>query len=68
MGLVTIGMTGATCCAGSGDSAGAGGKESASATKWRIKRKVERWRAKYAALPAAERLAIMAALNEVDAG
>ena len=34
----------------------------------RIKRKVERWRAKYAALPPAERLAIMAALNEVDAG
>ncbi|HIH5151792.1 MAG: DNA adenine methylase [Hafnia sp.] len=33
----------------------------------RIKRKVERWRAKYAALPSAERLAIMAALNEVDA-
>jgi hypothetical protein len=30
--------------------------------------KVERWRAKYAALPPAERLAIMAALNEVDAG
>lgn len=35
MGLVTIDMTCATCCAGSGDSAGAGGKESASATKWR---------------------------------
>lgn len=35
MGLVTIVMTCATCCAGSGDSAGAGGKESASATKWR---------------------------------
>ncbi len=34
----------------------------------RIKREVERWRAKYAALPPAERLAIMAALNEVDAG
>lgn len=33
----------------------------------RIKRKVERWRTKYAALPAAERLAIMMALNEVDA-
>lgn len=33
----------------------------------RIKRKVERWRAKYAALPPAERLAIMVALNEVDA-
>ncbi|WP_315708975.1 DNA adenine methylase [Brenneria uluponensis] len=32
----------------------------------RIKRKVERWRAKYAALPPAERLAIMLALNEVD--
>ncbi|WP_239043441.1 DNA adenine methylase [Citrobacter freundii] len=34
----------------------------------RIKRKAERWRAKYAALPPAERLAIMVALNEVDAG
>lgn len=34
----------------------------------RIKRKVERWRAKYAALPPAERLAIMVALNEVDSG
>lgn len=34
----------------------------------RIKRKAERWRAKYAALPPAERLAIMAALNDVDAG
>lgn len=33
----------------------------------RIKRKVERWRAKYEALPPAERLAIMIALNEVDA-
>lgn len=33
----------------------------------RIKRKAERWRAKYAALPPAERLAIMVALNEVDA-
>lgn len=33
----------------------------------RIKRKVERWRTKYAALPPAERLAIMVALNEVDA-
>ncbi|QEM92736.1 DNA adenine methylase [Kosakonia radicincitans] len=32
----------------------------------RIKRKAERWRAKYAALPPAERLAIMVALNEVD--
>ena len=32
----------------------------------RIKRKVERWRAKYAALPPAERLAIMVALSEVD--
>lgn len=30
------------------------------------KRKVERWRAKYAALPQEERLAIMVALNEVD--
>lgn len=35
MGLVTIVMTCATCCAGSGDSAGAGGKESASAMMWR---------------------------------
>lgn len=34
-GKVAIGMTGATCCAGNSDSAGAGGKESASATKWR---------------------------------
>lgn len=34
----------------------------------RIKRKAERWRAKYAALPPAERLAIMVALNEVDGG
>lgn len=32
----------------------------------RIKRKAERWRAKYAALPPAERLAIMAALCEVE--
>lgn len=34
----------------------------------RIKRKAKRWKEKYAALPQAERLAIMAALNEVDAG
>ncbi|KNC89846.1 DNA methylase [Trabulsiella odontotermitis] len=34
----------------------------------RIKRKAERWRKKYAALPSAERLAIMVALNEVDGG
>lgn len=33
----------------------------------RIKRKAKRWQKKYAALPAAERLAIMAALGEVDA-
>lgn len=33
----------------------------------RIKRKVERWKAKYTALPIHERLAIMIALNEVDA-
>lgn len=32
---MTIGMTCATCCAGNSDYAGAGGKESASATKWR---------------------------------
>ncbi|WP_440866204.1 DNA adenine methylase [Symbiopectobacterium purcellii] len=32
----------------------------------RIKRKAERWKSKYAALPPAERLAIMTALNEVD--
>ncbi len=34
----------------------------------RIKRKAERWKSKYAALPPAERLAIMTALNEVDVG
>lgn len=33
--VMAIGRTGATCCAGGSDSAGAGGKESASATKWR---------------------------------
>jgi len=33
--VMAIGRTGATCCAGDSDSAGAGGKESASATKWR---------------------------------
>lgn len=32
----------------------------------RIKRKAARWRAKYAALPPSERLAIMVALSEVD--
>ncbi|KHT31219.1 DNA adenine methylase [Pectobacterium carotovorum] len=32
----------------------------------RIKRKAERWKSKYAALPPAERLAIMVALSEVD--
>ncbi|ALF02286.1 DNA adenine methylase [Salmonella enterica subsp. enterica serovar Infantis] len=36
--------------------------------RYRIKRKVERWRAKYASLPPTERLAIMVALNEVDSG
>jgi len=34
----------------------------------RIKRKAARWRAKYSALPPAERLAIMVALSEVDDG
>lgn len=33
----------------------------------RIKRKAERWKSKYAALPPAERLAIMTALSEIDA-
>lgn len=33
-----------------------------------IKRKVERWRRKYAALPAAERRAIMAGLMEIETG
>lgn len=33
----------------------------------RIKRKARRWQEKYAALPVAERLAIMTALNEIDA-
>lgn len=33
----------------------------------RIKRKARRWQEKYAALPAGERLAIMSALNEIDA-
>ncbi|QYM96168.1 DNA adenine methylase [Dickeya ananatis] len=32
----------------------------------RIKRKAERWKSKYAALPPAERLAIMTALSEID--
>lgn len=32
---MAIGRTGATCCAGDSDSAGVGGKESASAAKWR---------------------------------
>lgn len=34
--------------------------------RYRIKRKAQRWREKFAALPAAERLAIMAALAEVE--
>ncbi len=34
--------------------------------RYRIKRKVERWHAKYAALPLAEMLAIIVALNEID--
>ncbi|PWC10920.1 DNA methylase [Brenneria roseae subsp. americana] len=33
----------------------------------RIKRKAERWKTKYAALPPAERLAIMTALSKIDA-
>lgn len=36
--------------------------------RYRIKRKAKRWKDKFAALPPAERLAIMVALNEVDAG
>ncbi|QLP41420.1 DNA adenine methylase [Klebsiella grimontii] len=34
--------------------------------RYRIKRKAQRWKEKFAALPAAERLAIMVALGEVD--
>ncbi|HGY1286991.1 TPA: DNA adenine methylase [Raoultella ornithinolytica] len=34
--------------------------------RYRIKRKAQRWREKFAALPAAERLAIMVALAEVE--
>lgn len=34
--------------------------------RYRIKRKAQRWKEKFAALPPAERLAIMAALGEVD--
>ena len=36
--------------------------------RYRIKRKAKRWKEKFAALPSAERLAIMVALNEVYAG
>ncbi|MFV2940257.1 DNA adenine methylase [Klebsiella michiganensis] len=36
--------------------------------RYRIKRKAQRWKEKFAALPAAERLAIMVALSEVDQG
>lgn len=36
--------------------------------RYRIKRKAMRWKEKFAALPPAERLAIMVALNEVDGG
>ncbi|HGT3426961.1 MULTISPECIES: DNA methylase [Klebsiella] len=36
--------------------------------RYRIKRKAQRWKEKFAALPAAERLAIMVALGEVDQG
>ncbi|HBV7996050.1 DNA adenine methylase [Citrobacter freundii] len=36
--------------------------------RYRIKRKAKRWKEKFAALPSAERLAIMVELNEVDAG
>lgn len=36
--------------------------------RYRIKRKAQRWKKKFAALPAAERLAIMVALGEVDQG
>lgn len=35
--------------------------------RYRIKRKAQRWKEKFAALPPAERLAIMVALGEVDA-
>ncbi|HEC0400351.1 TPA: DNA adenine methylase [Klebsiella aerogenes] len=34
--------------------------------RYRIKRKAQRWKEKFAALPSAERLAIMVALGEVD--
>ncbi|HDU3555967.1 TPA: DNA methylase [Klebsiella quasipneumoniae subsp. similipneumoniae] len=34
--------------------------------RYRIKRKALRWKEKFAALPASERLAIMVALNDVD--
>lgn len=34
--------------------------------RYRIKRKAQRWKDKFSALPAAERLAIMQALCEVD--
>lgn len=34
--------------------------------RYRIKRKAQRWKEKFAALPAAERLAIMVALSEIE--
>ncbi|SAX23404.1 Uncharacterised protein [Klebsiella pneumoniae] len=34
--------------------------------RYRIKRKAQRWKEKFASLPPAERLAIMVALNEID--
>ncbi|MCP5599677.1 hypothetical protein [Klebsiella pneumoniae] len=34
--------------------------------RYRIKRKAQRWKERFAALPYAERLAIMVVLNEVD--
>lgn len=34
--------------------------------RYRIKRKAQRWKEKFAALPPAERLAIMVALGEVE--
>lgn len=36
--------------------------------RYRIKRKALRWKEKFAALPSAERMAIMVALNEVEGG
>lgn len=34
--------------------------------RYRIKRKAQRWKDKFAALPPAERLAILVAISEVD--